>query len=118
MKLKGIALPDWPLIYHPTHCQDIDKTSTEINRRKVQIETGDKTIKKLRKAIEESKNEKERLTEEHQKLKSSFKEIEQKAFTVQEKYKKTQEVSTQIDTIRIIYMNDLLKSQAVVSVVT
>ncbi|KAK4393112.1 Structural maintenance of chromosomes protein 4, partial [Sesamum angolense] len=72
---------------------DIDKNSTEINRRKVQIETGQKTIKKLTKGIEESRNEKERLMGEKEKLSSTFKEIEQKAFIVQENYKKTQEVS-------------------------
>ncbi|KAL0450548.1 UNVERIFIED_CONTAM: Structural maintenance of chromosomes protein 4 [Sesamum latifolium] len=70
---------------------DIDKNSTEINRRKVQIETGQKTIKKLTKGIEESRNEKERLMGEKEKLSSTFKEIEQKAFTVQENYKRTQE---------------------------
>ena len=41
-------------------------------------------IKKLTKGIEESKLEKERLTEEKEKLQDKFKEIEQKAFTVQE----------------------------------
>lgn len=50
-------------------------------------------IKKLTKGIEESRKEKERLVEEKEKLQSTFKEIEQKAFTVQENYKKTQEVS-------------------------
>lgn len=76
--------------------QDIDKNSTEINRRKVQIETGQKMIKKLTKGIEDSQNEKERLVEEKGKLSSTFKEIEQKAFSVQENYKKTLEVSTHI----------------------
>ncbi|GAU35501.1 hypothetical protein TSUD_155320 [Trifolium subterraneum] len=71
---------------------DIDKTSSEINRHKVQIETGQKMMKKLTKGIEESKKEKERLTEEKEKLKGNFKEIEQKAFAVQENYKKTQEM--------------------------
>ncbi|KAL0332074.1 UNVERIFIED_CONTAM: Structural maintenance of chromosomes protein 4 [Sesamum calycinum] len=75
--------------------QDIDKNSTEINRRKVQIETGQKTIKKLTKGIEESRNEKERLMGEKEKLSSTFKEIEQKAFIVQENYKKTQELIDQ-----------------------
>ncbi|GER48317.1 structural maintenance of chromosomes protein [Striga asiatica] len=74
---------------------DIDKNSTEINRRKVQIETGQKMIKKLTKGIEESRNEKERLTLEREKLQSTFKEIELKAFTVQENYKKTQELIDQ-----------------------
>lgn len=50
-------------------------------------------IKKLTKGIEEAKNEKEKLVQEKEKLHSTFKEIEQKAFTVQENYKKTQEVS-------------------------
>ena len=36
--------------------------------------------------------EKERLTQEKENLRDKFKEIEQKAFTVQENYKKTQEV--------------------------
>ncbi|XP_073144462.1 structural maintenance of chromosomes protein 4-like isoform X2 [Henckelia pumila] len=71
--------------------KDIDKSSTEINRRKVQIETGQKMMKKLTKGIEELKNEKERLTQEREKLCSTFTETEQKAFTVQENYKKTQE---------------------------
>lgn len=72
--------------------QDIDKTSTEINRRKVQIQTGEKMIKKLTKAIEESKKEKERLVSEKETLMSTFKDTEVKAFSVQENYKKTQEV--------------------------
>ena len=50
-------------------------------------------IKKLMKGVEESKKEKERLIVEKEKLLSTFKEIEQKAFKVQENYKKTQEVS-------------------------
>lgn len=50
-------------------------------------------IKKLTKGIEEAKNEKDKLTQEKEKLQSTFKEIEQHAFTVQDNYKKTQEVS-------------------------
>lgn len=50
-------------------------------------------VKKLTKGIEESKKEKERLVEEQQKLLSTFQAIEQKAFVVQENYKKTQEVA-------------------------
>uniref|UniRef100_A0A2N9FRR7 Structural maintenance of chromosomes protein n=1 Tax=Fagus sylvatica TaxID=28930 RepID=A0A2N9FRR7_FAGSY len=71
---------------------DIDKNSTEINRHRVQIETGQKMMKKLTKGIEESKKEKERLVEEKAKLQGIFKEIEQKAFTVQENYKQTQKL--------------------------
>ncbi|GLJ12037.1 hypothetical protein SUGI_0182570 [Cryptomeria japonica] len=71
---------------------EIDKSSTEINRRKVQITTGKKTIQKLQKAIEESTKEKDRVADEKEKKTAAFKEIEQKAFLVQENYKKTQEV--------------------------
>ncbi|KAK7266394.1 hypothetical protein RIF29_19038 [Crotalaria pallida] len=71
---------------------DIDKNNSEINRHKVQIETGQKMMKKLTKGIEESKKEKERLAEEKEKMKAIFKDIEQKAFVVQENYKKTQEL--------------------------
>lgn len=56
------------------------------------METGEKTIKKLTKGIEESKKEKERLLLEKQRLMSTFKDMEVKAFSVQENYKKTQEV--------------------------
>lgn len=49
-------------------------------------------MKKLTKGIEEAKKEKEKLVEEKEKLRSTFKEIEQKAFIVQENYKKTQQV--------------------------
>ncbi|KAL2564059.1 hypothetical protein AAZV13_19G020400 [Glycine max] len=71
---------------------DIDKHSSGINRCKVQIETGQKMVKKLTKGIEDSKKEKDRLTEQKEKLTQAFKEIEQKAFVVQENYKKTQEL--------------------------
>ncbi|XP_031093373.1 structural maintenance of chromosomes protein 4 [Ipomoea triloba] len=74
---------------------DIDQKRTEINRCRVQIETGQKMIKKLVKVIEESKKEKERLGEEKEKLLSMFKVIEQKAFAAQENYKKTQELINQ-----------------------
>eukprot|EP00256_Glycine_max_P042888 XP_006593676.1 structural maintenance of chromosomes protein 4 isoform X2 [Glycine max] len=71
---------------------DIDRNSSETNRHKVQIETGQKMVKKLTKGIEDSKKEKDRLTEQKEKLTQAFKEIEQKAFVVQENYKKTQKV--------------------------
>lgn len=50
-------------------------------------------VKNLTKGIDESKQEKERIAKEKEKLKVSFKDIEQRAFVVQENYKKTQEVS-------------------------
>lgn len=74
---------------------DVDKKGTEINRQKVQIQTGQKMVKKLTKGIEESKKDKERLLEEKEKMHSAFKEVEQKAFAVQENYKKTQELIDQ-----------------------
>ncbi|KAI3665873.1 hypothetical protein L6452_44508 [Arctium lappa] len=74
---------------------DIDKNSTEINRHRVQIETGQKLLKKLTNGIEESKNEKERLVAQKEKLLNTFKEIEQKAFKVQDDYKKTEELIDQ-----------------------
>lgn len=86
-------------IFMSCFCQDIDKTRTEINRCKVQIETGEKMIKKLTKGIEESKKEKERLLSEKQTLMSTFKDIEVKAFTVQENYKKIQEVCIYIHSL-------------------
>lgn len=73
--------------------QDIDKNSTEINRHKVQIETGQKMLKKLTNGIEESKKEKDKLIAQKENLLETFKEIEQKAFKVQDDYKKTEEVS-------------------------
>ncbi|KAJ0042285.1 hypothetical protein Pint_19222 [Pistacia integerrima] len=76
--------------------QDIDKNSTEINRHKVLIETGQKKmIKKLTKGIEDAGKEKERLIKEKEKMREIFKEIEQKAFTVQENYKNTQKLIDQ-----------------------
>ncbi|XP_065854959.1 structural maintenance of chromosomes protein 4-like [Euphorbia lathyris] len=71
---------------------DIDKTSTDINRHMVQIETNQKMIKKLTKGIEDSKKEKDRLVEEKEKLRNVFKEIEERAFAVQENHEKTQKL--------------------------
>ncbi|PIA44078.1 hypothetical protein AQUCO_01700001v1 [Aquilegia coerulea] len=74
---------------------DIDKNNTEINRRRVLIVTGEKMKTKLEKGIEESKKEIERFIGEKENMRSIFKEIEQKAFTVQDNYKKTQELIDQ-----------------------
>lgn len=62
-------------------------------------------LKKLTKGIEDSKKEKERLVEEKEKLRGVFKEIEQKAFAVQENYKKTQEVYYFYFLLLIKYQN-------------
>lgn len=72
--------------------QDIDKSSTEINRHKVQIETAQKMIKKLTKGIAESKKEKEQFVEERVKMERIFDEILEKAHNVQEHYTNTQKV--------------------------
>lgn len=72
--------------------QELDKTSSEINRHKVRITSCEKLLKRLAKATEESIKEKEKLLSEKEKMMLIFKEIEKKAFVVQEEYKKTQEV--------------------------
>jgi structural maintenance of chromosome 4 len=72
--------------------QELDKTSSDINRHKVKITTCEKLIKKLTKGIEEARKETENLVSQKEKLMSVFKETEKKAFLVQEEYKKTQEV--------------------------
>jgi len=61
-------------------------------------------VKKLTKGIEDSKKEKDRLTEQKAKLTGAFAEIEQKAFAVQENYKKTQEVinSLVLDCVKFV----------------
>ncbi|KAH9676513.1 Structural maintenance of chromosomes protein 4 [Citrus sinensis] len=74
---------------------DIDKSSTEINRHKVQIETAQKMIKKLTKGIAESKKEKEQLVEERVKMERIFDEILEKAHNVQEHYTNTQKLIDQ-----------------------
>ncbi|KAH0457445.1 hypothetical protein IEQ34_012760 [Dendrobium chrysotoxum] len=69
---------------------DIDKAGSEVNRLKVKIAAGEKMTKKLTKSIEELKKEKENLIDEKEKMEAAFKLIEQKAFEVEENYKKTQ----------------------------
>lgn len=59
--------------------------------------------KKLIKGIEESKKERERLIAEKQSLLATFKEIEQKAFAVQENYKKIQEVASKFLNIVALF---------------
>ncbi|XP_066363089.1 structural maintenance of chromosomes protein 4-like [Miscanthus floridulus] len=71
---------------------ELDKTSSEINRHKVNITSGEKLVKRLTKGIEESKKDREKLFAEKENMMSMFKEIEKKAFIVQEEYKKTQEM--------------------------
>lgn len=77
---------------HAYYCQEIDISSTEINRHKFQIGRGQEMIKKLTKGIEESKKEKEQLIGEKEKLLLTSNETTQKAVTVQETYEKMLEV--------------------------
>ncbi|KAL9262973.1 Structural maintenance of chromosomes protein 4-like protein [Drosera capensis] len=89
---------------------DIDKIGTDINRYKVRIATGEKMVKKLTKAIEDSKKENESLSDEKTKLLSSFKDIEAKAFTVQEDYEKTQKL---LDEHREVLLKAKLDYEAI-----
>ncbi|RVW59692.1 Structural maintenance of chromosomes protein 4 [Vitis vinifera] len=54
-----------------------------------------KNDEEVEKGIEESKKEKDRVVDEKEKLHLSHKDIEQKAFTVQDNYNKTQELIDQ-----------------------
>lgn len=47
---------------------------------------------KLTKGVEDSKKERDKLVENKEKVTSEFKDIQENAFNVQEKYHKTQEV--------------------------
>nr|CAD32690.1 SMC4 protein [Oryza sativa] len=99
----------------------LDKTSSDINRHKVRITTCEKLVKKLTKGIEESRKEKEKLLAEKEKMMSIFKEIEKAAFTVQEDYKKTQQMmdnhKDELDKTKVEYnklkkaMDELRSSQ-------
>ncbi|XP_078438243.1 structural maintenance of chromosome 3 [Wolffia australiana] len=71
---------------------NIDKISTDINSQNVKIVSNEKTLKRLKKVIEDSKKARETLLGEKENIMASFKEIEQKAFSVQVNYKKTQEL--------------------------
>lgn len=73
--------------------QEINSTSTEINKRQVQISTSGKTIEKLKKAIEDGTKDNERLTQDKETNKVDFKNVEAKAFVIQEKFTELQEVS-------------------------
>ncbi|EPS67536.1 condensin complex components subunit, partial [Genlisea aurea] len=88
---------------------DIDKNMSEINRLRVLIKTGEKTIQKLSKVIDENNSEREKLIVEKENMNTAFKAIEEKAFTVQENYKSTQELIDQhkdiLDKARSDYDN-------------
>lgn len=96
----------------PSIWQDIDQTSTRINRDKVQIETGQKMIEKLKKGIEETKVEKERLMGEKEKLRSTSKETEEKAIAVMENCAKIQDVSNHFFCLYVqIFTQMIIKSR-------
>lgn len=71
---------------------EIDKTNTDINRHSVKIATLEKLVTKLTKGVEDSKKERDKLVASREKAVSEFKDMQETAFTVQEKYQKTQEM--------------------------
>lgn len=80
-----------------SNVQDIDIKSTEINRKKVQITTGAKTIEKLKKGIEDAIVERTKCNENKENKANEFKAIEKLAFDVQEKYNETEQVTLQLE---------------------
>ncbi|CAK9223237.1 unnamed protein product [Sphagnum troendelagicum] len=71
--------------------QNINQTSTDINRRKVLVTTSSKTLQKLQKSVEDATIDRDKGTKEKERLVAEFKEIESKAFVTQEKYTHLQE---------------------------
>ncbi|KAJ1691122.1 hypothetical protein LUZ63_015277 [Rhynchospora breviuscula] len=71
---------------------EIDKTKTEINRHKVKLTTLEKLKLKLTKGLEESTKERDKLADSKERESSKFKDIGEKAFTVQENYQKTRKM--------------------------
>ncbi|KAH7432741.1 hypothetical protein KP509_07G037500 [Ceratopteris richardii] len=92
--------------------KDIDSMNTEINRRKVKITTGSKTISKLKKGLEDAAKEKASFTEEKEKRTNDFKDVEKKALIVQEKFTNLKEIlgkqQEELDSAQKEY-NDLKK---------
>lgn len=70
-------------------------------------------IKKLTKGIEETTKEKEKQEDQKEKLRKAFKTIEEKAFTVQEKYKEAQKVS---GAVHISYYLDMILDKSLTSI--
>ncbi|XP_024402503.1 structural maintenance of chromosomes protein 4 [Physcomitrium patens] len=79
---------------------DINKTSTEINKRQVLISTSSKTIEKLRKSIEDSIKDKEKFIQDKEAIQGEFKNVEAKAFVIQEKFTQLQEALSK-DTVEL-----------------
>ncbi|KAJ3686474.1 hypothetical protein LUZ61_015638 [Rhynchospora tenuis] len=71
---------------------EIDKKRTEINRNKVNLNTSEKLKLELTKGLENSKTDRDKLAESKERENSKFKDIQEKAFTVQENYQKTQKM--------------------------
>ncbi|KAG0475503.1 hypothetical protein HPP92_015189 [Vanilla planifolia] len=108
----GEALKDQKAKVSKTQ-SDIDKLCSEVNQQKVNIASGEKMIKKLVKSIEELNKEKENLIVQKEKMEASFKLVEQKAFEVQENYKKTQvliDKHTEVYNEKKAEYNELKKS--------
>lgn len=72
--------------------QNIDGTSTEINRLKVLIKTHAKAGERLAKAAEDAEKERVKLTSQMEKVTSELRGLEQEALKVKDSYEKTQEV--------------------------
>jgi hypothetical protein len=90
--------------------QNINQTSTDINRRKVLVTTSSKTLQKLQKSVEDATIDRDKGTKEKERLVAEFKEIESKAFVTQEKYTHLQEVSFVSVPLKLLlgYINNLL----------
>jgi hypothetical protein len=90
--------------------QNINQTSTDINRRKVLVTTSSKTLQKLQKSVEDATIDRDKGTKEKERLVAEFKEIESKAFVTQEKYTHLQEVSFISAPLKLLlgYINNLL----------
>jgi hypothetical protein len=90
--------------------QNINQTSTDINRRKVLVTTSSKTLQKLQKSVEDATIDRDKGTKEKERLVAEFKEIESKAFVTQEKYTHLQEVSFISVPLKLLlgYINNLL----------
>lgn len=72
--------------------QAIDTKGTEINQRQSGLKSGAKAIAKLTKAIEEAKQEQEAEKSALEKKMEEWKEIENQAFVVHDKYNVAKEV--------------------------
>ena len=75
--------------------ETIDKLTKDIPQTKVKISSQEKVAKKSTKAALDAKAEADRLSEEMEELKESFKGIESQAMVVMEKYKEAQDLQAE-----------------------